>query len=105
MHVAVVRQAGGGAVEPSLDQTGFTRNVVAEVDGYSAACSLVRKTDLVATIPDRHTAGLREGLHSFELPFETPKLMISLFWHPRQDGDPAHQWMREQIRMVCSRSP
>lgn len=101
VHVAVVRQAGGGSVEASLSNAGVERNVVAEVDGYSAACALVRRTDLVATIPERHTAGLREGLHTFELPFETPELLISLLWHPRQDGDPAHRWMREQIQLVC----
>jgi DNA-binding transcriptional LysR family regulator len=102
VHVAVVRQAGGGSVEPSLSNAGVERNVVAEVDGYSAACSLVRRTNLVATIPNRHTAGLREGLRAFKLPFETPELLISLLWHPRHDGDPAHRWMRERIQDVCN---
>ena len=104
VHVAVVRQAGGGSVEPLLSKVGVERNVVAEVDGYSAACALVRRTDLVATIPQRHTAGLRDGLHTFALPFETPDILISLLWHPRQDGDPAHGWMRECIRSVCNRA-
>ena len=104
VHVAVVRQAGGGSVEPSFSSAGMERNVVAEVDGYSAACSLVRRTDLVATIPERHTTGLRDGLHTFRLPFETPELLISLLWHPRHDADPAHRWMRERIRDACSKS-
>lgn len=101
-HVAVVRQNRGGPVDEALKRAGVGRKVVAEVDGYSAALALVRGSDLVATAPFRHTAGLREGLHCFRLPFDVPEVMISLLWHPRLDGDPAHRWLRECVRSVCA---
>lgn len=97
-HVAVVRQRSGGPVDEALRSLGLDRRIVAEVDGYSAALALVRGTDLVATVPARHTAGLRLGLHGFQLPFAVPEIMISLLWHPRMDGDPAHRWLRESVR-------
>lgn len=64
------------------------------VSGFSAALSLVRASDLVATVPDRHTRGLREGLHSFTLPVPTREFTVSMLWHPRMDADPAHRWLR-----------
>ncbi|HNC98516.1 MAG TPA: LysR family transcriptional regulator, partial [Myxococcota bacterium] len=27
---------------------------------------------------------------------------ISLLWHPRMDGDPAHRWLRACVREVCA---
>ena len=65
------------------------------------ALTLVRATDLVATVPAQHTAGLREGLHAFALPFAVPNITVSLLWHPRMDADPAHRWLRTCVREVC----
>lgn len=44
-------------------------------------------SDLIASIPEPHTETLCTGLHSFPLPVLTPDFLISLLWHPRQDGD------------------
>ncbi|HEX8413747.1 MAG TPA: LysR family transcriptional regulator [Sphingomicrobium sp.] len=100
-HVLVSRGSRGGQLDGALDTAGLERRIVATVDGYSAATALVRKTDLVATVPARHTAGLRDGLVSFALPFKAPEVMISLLWHPRLDGDAAHRWLRECVRSAC----
>ena len=67
-----------------------------------AALAIARSTDLVACVPDRHTQNLRVGLHSFALPFATPSLSISLFWHPRFQGDGGHGWFREVVGEVCA---
>ena len=71
------------------------------VDGFSAALALARGSDLVATVPDRHTAGLRDGMFTFPIPLETRNFTISLLWHPRLDGDPAHRWLRNGVRDAC----
>jgi DNA-binding transcriptional LysR family regulator len=31
-----------------------------------------------------------------------PEFTVSLLWHPRQDSDPAHRWLRGQVREVCA---
>jgi DNA-binding transcriptional LysR family regulator len=72
------------------------------VSGFSTALALVRETELIATVPDRHTPGLRRGLHSFELPFRIAPFTISMLWHPRMDGDQGHRWLRAQVRTVCA---
>lgn len=27
---------------------------------------------------------------------------VSLLWHPRQDADPAHRWLRHCVRNACA---
>jgi DNA-binding transcriptional LysR family regulator len=81
------------------------REIVAVVSGAATALALARETDLVASVPERHTGNLRTGMHSFALPVPVPGITVSLFWHPRLDADPAHRWMRDCVREVCSPQP
>jgi DNA-binding transcriptional LysR family regulator len=62
---------------------------------------LARASDIVATVPERHTAGLCEGMHRFKLPVPAEEFTISLFWHPRLEADPAHRWLRALVLEVC----
>jgi hypothetical protein len=39
-----------------------------------------------------------EGIVTLEAPRELPPVEHSMWWHPRFDRDPAHQWLREQVR-------
>jgi DNA-binding transcriptional LysR family regulator len=98
-HVIAWRQGLDlGQVDEALLAGGLRRDVVASVDGFAAAVALARGSDLIATIPEAHTAGLRQGMHVFPLPIRTEPFTISLLWHPRMDGDPAHRWLGEAIR-------
>lgn len=100
-HVIAWRQGLElGRIDQLLLESGLKRDVVASVDGFAAALALARGSDLVATVPEKHTAGLREGMHAFALALPVEPFTISLLWHPRLDGDPAHRWLRERIREV-----
>lgn len=103
-HVVVSRS---GADEAASDRpflpAGLTRNVAAIVGGFSAALALARGADLIATVPDRHTEALRKGLFTFSLPVPAKEFTVSMLWHPRMDGDPAHRWLRGCVRGVCAR--
>lgn len=102
-HIRVSRRPGGGGpVDDALQALGARRDVMVSVSGYSAALALARATDMVATVPERHTAGLRNGLHSFPLPFAVGEVVVSLIWHPRMDADPAHRWLRGQVRAAAA---
>ncbi|WP_454195825.1 LysR family transcriptional regulator [Nocardia sp. Marseille-Q1738] len=103
-HVHVSRRGlTEGLVDEALRPTGRQREVVTVVDGFSAALALARASDLVATVPGRHTTNLRRGMHSFELPFRAPEVTVSLLWHARLDADPAHRWLRSRVLDVCRR--
>jgi len=102
-HVLYSRHGGEtGLIDEALAPLGVTREIVAMVGGFSAALALARGSDLIATVPERHTESLRSGLFTFPLPFATPEITVSLLWHPRMDADPAHRWLRDCVREICS---
>jgi DNA-binding transcriptional LysR family regulator len=102
-HVRVARRGiDKGPVDAGLAPLGLARDVAATVGGYAAALALARATDLVASVPERHTEALRAGMHRFELPFATPEVTVSMLWHPRLDADAAHRWLRGCVREACS---
>lgn len=102
-HIYVSRRGRDrGPIDEALESLGLARKVVTIVGGFSTALALARASDLVAAVPERHTGNLRDGMFSFTLPVKTPELTISMLWHPRQDADPAHRWLRRHVREVCS---
>ncbi|MCB9773974.1 MAG: LysR family transcriptional regulator [Nitrospiraceae bacterium] len=104
-HVVVSRRdLDKGPIDEALELLGLTREVVTIVGGFSAALALARGSDLIASVPERHTGNLRDGMQSFPLPFATPEVTVSLLWHPRLDADPAHRWLRGHIRDICAAS-
>ncbi len=103
-HINVSRHGlERGPIDESLKPLGLQRDVVVIVGGFSTALGLARASDLIASVPERHTGSLRVGMHSFPLPVSTPDFTISLLWHPRMDADPAHRWLRDCLRDVCSK--
>lgn len=102
-HVVVSRRGlDKGPIDEALELLGLTREIVTIVGGFSAALTLARGSDLIASVPERHTGNLRDGMQSFSLPFATPEVTVSLLWHPRLDADPAHRWLRGHIRDICA---
>jgi DNA-binding transcriptional LysR family regulator len=102
-HIGVSRRGlGAEPVDEALAALGLERDIATLVGGFSTALALARASDLVATVPERHTGNLRDGMHSFALPLATPQFTVSLLWHPRLDADPAHRWLRGCVREVCA---
>lgn len=102
-HIGVSRRGlGAEPVDEALAPLGLQREIATIVGGFAAALALARASDLIATVPERHTGNLRAGMHSFPLPVATPEITVSLLWHPRLDADPAHRWLRGCVRDVCA---
>jgi DNA-binding transcriptional LysR family regulator len=102
-HILVSRRGlDEGPVDVALAPLGLKRDIVTVVGGFSAALALARSSDLIASVPERHTGNLRAGMFSFPIPITVPELTISLLWHPRLDADPAHRWLRGCVRDVCA---
>jgi DNA-binding transcriptional LysR family regulator len=103
-HICVSRQGPDmDPIDEALKPFGLERKIAAVlVGGFSTALALARASDLVASVPERHTGNLRAGMHSFPLPFSTPEFTISLHWHPRMDSDQAHRWLRGCVRNECA---
>ncbi|MFL9823691.1 LysR family transcriptional regulator [Rhodoplanes sp. SY1] len=102
-HILFSRQGlGKGPIDEALEPLGLALDVATIVGGFATALALARASDLIASVPERHTGTLRDGMHSFALPVRVPEFSVSMLWHPRMDADPAHRFLRACVRDACA---
>lgn len=102
-HVLVSRTGDAtGPIDEALRALDREREIATIVGGFAAALALARNSDLIASVPERHSGNLRDGMHSFPLPAPVPEITVSLLWHPRMHADAAHRWLRTCVREVCA---
>jgi DNA-binding transcriptional LysR family regulator len=104
-HVVVKFLTEGQAmVERRLDEYGLRRPVGLRVPYFSAAATAVPGTELIATLP-RHAVLPYADNSAYRVaapPEELPPFPYGIAWHPRVDGDPAHQWLRRVVRETAT---
>ena len=95
-------ESPGSIVDDALSTLGRRRRVALTAPSFLVVGHVVAQTDLVATLPRRSAEFFREtlGLKILPVPLELPGFALGQFWHERRHGDPAHAWLREQIRIV-----
>jgi DNA-binding transcriptional LysR family regulator len=97
----------GGYVDDLLAAQGHTRRIARAVPYFLAALAIVAETDYVLTISSRlaqrlaGTFGLRIVQPPRSLGLEP--YQIAQLWHPRNDRDGAHRWLRDAV-VKASRS-
>lgn len=102
-HIGVARDPHHDPIDAALAPLELKRKVIVSlVAGFATALALARNSDLIATVPEKHTGNLRAGMHSFDLPVTPAAFTVSMLWHPRLDADPGHRWLRGIVREVCS---
>jgi DNA-binding transcriptional LysR family regulator len=64
-------------------------------------------TDRIATVPARLAAEMARNLplRILQPPLQLPRLVEVLQWPSHRESDPAHRWIREQIRAEAARLP
>jgi DNA-binding transcriptional LysR family regulator len=86
-------------VDEALEEQGLARTIATRAPWLSIALMLVN-SDRLAVVP----RGVANYLVSVcplvqkELPFRTPRIVLSMIWHRRLDNQPAHRWLRDMIR-------
>jgi DNA-binding transcriptional LysR family regulator len=108
-HVVASRKGEfADAVDQALETLNLKRQIRIVVPGFPDAMRIAASTDFVAAVPASCLGNSKVieplaalGAQSFELPFETPEILIAAIWHPRVDADPAHQWLRNIVTRVC----
>jgi DNA-binding transcriptional LysR family regulator len=102
-HISVSRRGRDtGPIDDTLQPLDLERAIATIVGSFPTALALARASDLIASVPERQTGNLRAGMHSFPLPVLTPEITISVLWHPRQDADGAHRWLRSLVLEACA---
>jgi DNA-binding transcriptional LysR family regulator len=44
-------------------------------------------------------------IRALPCPFDAVPLRQALWWHPINEGDPAHRWLRELLAEACGELP
>src|SRR5207237_4773140 len=107
-HVQVApRGEPGGYVDDLLAQHGLRRRIARALPYFLAGLALVAQTDYLLTISVRLA---RRYAAAFGLRLVPPPRALGLepyavaqLWHPRNDRDAAHRWLREIVVKAARR--
>lgn len=101
-HVQIApRGQPGGYVDDLLAAHGLQRRIIRAVPYFMAGLALVAETDYVLTVS---AVLARLMADRFGLKIVAPPRSLGLepyqvaqLWHPRNDRDPPHRWLRETV--------
>lgn len=89
-----------GPVDAALAELGLRRRVIATVPTFAASLMMVQDSDAVGLANARAAASAvrRLGLRTLPVPLELPPMTMEMAWHPRQEADAGHRWLRALVR-------
>ncbi|MCE7003740.1 LysR family transcriptional regulator [Kibdelosporangium philippinense] len=94
----------GMHTEHQLVDLGVTARPTLRVPYFAAAIAALPETSSY-TILARRFAELYDddpAIRVLQAPQEIKPLAFGMVWHPRQNSDPAHTWLRDQIEAVAT---
>lgn len=106
-HVAVFyRTEFRGMIDNVMAAQGLRRRLLVSTPHFLSAPQIVAGSDLIAVVP----AGLAEifrrtlPLEVRKVPLPLPPLRTRLLWHEHFDEEPAHRWLREEIKQCFAKA-
>jgi DNA-binding transcriptional LysR family regulator len=100
-HISMSRRGRArGPLDDALGDAGLTRRIAVIVPTPAAALAIAADTNLVAILPTlaASLSPLATRLAQIPLPVAVPPFTAAMIWHRHLDADPAHQWLRAQVR-------
>lgn len=100
----VVRFAEGKnsfQVMPQLDRSRI-REPIVSVSNFGAITPFVKGSNLIATELDYMSLGPLKDLDRAPLPFPSNPIAVYMVWHRRDNSNPAHRWLQENIRSAVA---
>jgi LysR family nod box-dependent transcriptional activator len=93
--------------ELHIHATGLQRRVEITVNNFNAVPQMVIGTDRIGTMHTRLARKLANyfPIRLLPLPILIPKMRQMMQWHPYQERDPAHQWLRMLLREAAQHEP
>lgn len=94
-----------GVLEDSLSRMGYRRKARHIVPFFAAVGPIIENTNLVATLPRRLAKrfSINSKIRSVPISMKLPQISYIQVWHPRNEDDPGHKWLRETIRKLGMR--
>jgi DNA-binding transcriptional LysR family regulator len=102
---ALVSVVGGGfqgPVDARLMASGMARTVIVSVPTFLSGIDLVRRSDLLLSIPYRLAQIYRGLVVSRPLPVPSPTFHVTLVWHARTDASRPHAWFRALVKKLSA---
>jgi DNA-binding transcriptional LysR family regulator len=98
------REGQTNLAEHILATIGRTRCVRAQVPHYLTMPFILAESNFVGTLPLPLGRLFEQHLpvRVVSCPFPIQPIPLFLMWHACRDGDPAHQWLRNSLRDLCS---
>jgi DNA-binding transcriptional LysR family regulator len=96
-HLVVVSAGTGhGKVDELLLRSGVERTVRLTVPHYVSVGHILRRSDLLTTVPERLADRLIEPFDLVKVPHpaKLPDVAINVFWHAKYHRSPANRWLR-----------
>jgi DNA-binding transcriptional LysR family regulator len=102
-HILVSTSGGSfhSEIDEQLGKLGRRRQVALSVHQFSVAPMFLRSTDYVATLPARFITRFAAEFDLFKLPFKVRGYSLSAAWHPRNQHDSGHTWLRNELATVA----
>jgi DNA-binding transcriptional LysR family regulator len=102
-HIAITSTGDDTSfIDDALEQRGLTRTIATRVPFLSVVLMLVG-SDRLAVVPRRVADDLARicPLVAKELPFASPRIVLSMIWHRRLDNHAAHRWLRDMVKAAA----
>jgi DNA-binding transcriptional LysR family regulator len=107
-HVAVIYRAEPwGQIDQELAVHGLKRRLRLATPHFQVALKAVANSDMIACVPEGLAKEFSRslGLAIRPLPIDLPKIVTRMLWARLWQEDPAHAWLRRQVRSVLSAKP
>lgn len=101
-HIVVSsRPFGASLVDYLLSALSLKRNIALRCQHYFVASQIVATSDLWLTMPKHYAKILARkfsDIELVELPFETSRVDVYLYWHSTHDNDASSKWFRNFLQ-------
>lgn len=90
-------------IDTLLAEMGQRRDIAATVPNFLLAPFIVAQSDYVSTLPSKLARYFADTLpvRLKPLPLEVTPFGPDLIWHRKTDNDPAHRWLRDEVRRIA----
>ncbi|WP_246563368.1 LysR family transcriptional regulator [Bradyrhizobium liaoningense] len=103
-HLLISADGGGfsGLVDDALAALGRSRRVAVSIQTYALAPVILAHSDCICTLPRRFLMRFAHELDLTPPPLDLPLARIVALWHPRNQEDGAHAWLRDCLYQAAA---
>jgi DNA-binding transcriptional LysR family regulator len=103
-HLTYTNVQFPASAETQLDALGVERRTEVSTGSFVVSPLMQRGTRLVALQFERLALALRDvaELRILEPPLPLKPITEMMYWHPRTENDPAHQWLRKEVAEMAA---